>query len=294
MRRFFYLTESSALFKVHMAIYAIGDVQGCYDHLQKLLDIIQFDSNKDKLWFAGDLVNRGPQSLQTLRFVKSLGKSAITVLGNHDLTLLAMAEGYGRSKNHTLDDILTAPDRDELLDWLRCRPLCHHNAKRGYTMVHAGIPKQWDIATALARGKEVEKVLQSDKYHHFLANMFGNTPTLWHNDLTGWDRLRYITNAFTRMRYCTHNGALEFHSKGAPGTQEDGYMPWFELENRQAEKDKIIFGHWSTLAGLTSREQVYALDTGCLWGGKLTAMKLGKKKQREQLIKHKLFQLHCE
>jgi len=276
-----------------MAIYAIGDLQGCFKPLQRLLDKIQFDPTNDKLWFAGDLVNRGPQSLETLRFVKSLGSSAVTVLGNHDLTLLAMAEGFGKSKNHTLDDILNAPDRDELLHWLRNQPLFHYNEKRGYCMVHAGVPMLWDISTAVIRAHEVEKVLRSDRYHEFLAHMFGNTPTLWHDELRGWDRLRYITNCFTRMRYCTQNGALEFHSKGAPGTQEDGYFPWYELKNRPNIKDKIIFGHWSTLAGITNQEGVYALDTGCLWGGKLTAMKLGKKKQKYQPIKHKLIQIHC-
>jgi len=276
-----------------MAIYAIGDIQGCYNPLRRLLDKIQFDPSKDKLWFAGDLVNRGPHSLKTLRFVKSLGDRAVTVLGNHDLTLLAMSEGYGKSKNHTLDDILTAPDRDELLYWLRCQPLFHHNVKRGYSMVHAGVPRQWDTVTALARSHEVETVLRSDNYHKFLANMFGNTPTIWHDKLQGWDRLRYITNCFTRMRYCAKNGALEFHFKGAPGSQENDFCPWYDLKQRKAANDKIIFGHWSTLAGITNREGAYALDTGCLWGGKLTAMKLGKKKHKALYTKHKLIQISC-
>ena len=260
-----------------MAVYAIGDVQGCYDELQRLLDKIEFDPAQDKLWFAGDLVNRGPHSLETLRFVKGLGKRAITVLGNHDLHLLAISQGNikHKSKDHTLDPILEAKDREELLHWLRHRPLMHHSEKRGISLIHAGLPPQWDIPTALKCARELEAVLASDDFHDYCHLMYGNEPTHWSEDLEGMDRLRFITNCFTRLRYCDNSGGLALKEKGPPGSQNSAYTPWFEVPGRASGKDKILFGHWSTL-GYRHEGNVWALDTGCLWGGKLTALRLSK------------------
>ncbi len=257
-----------------MATYAIGDIQGCFDALEFLLEKIAFDPHKDTLWFAGDLVNRGDKSLETLRFIKNLEERAISVLGNHDLTLLALSEGCENIKHHTLDDILNAPDRTELIDWLRTQPLLHHDKALGYTMVHAGLPPQWDLKLAQQCAHEVEQVLSGDNYREFLAHMFANEPRKWKNSLQGWDRLRFITNSFTRMRYCKPSGKLNFTDKGIIGSQKEGYIPWYEVPNRKSQDLKIIFGHWSTLFGHTSQPDVFALDTGCLWGGSLTAMRL--------------------
>lgn len=262
-----------------MAIYAIGDVQGCYDELMRLLEQINFDPAKDKLWFAGDLVNRGPHSLEVLRFVKGLGKKAITVLGNHDLHLLAISEGNikHKSKDHTLDSILQAKDRDELLHWLRHQPLMHHSSKYGFSMIHAGLPPQWDIPSALGHARELEKVLQGDGFHYFCINMYGNEPSAWSDKLKGIERLRFITNCFTRMRFCYPTGNLALKEKGKPDMRGSKLKPWFSLPNRASRKDRIIFGHWSTL-GYLAQDNIWALDTGCLWGGKLTALKLRKDK----------------
>ncbi len=257
-----------------MAVYAIGDIQGCHQSLQELLERLNFQAGRDTLWFTGDLVNRGPESATVLRLVMSLGEAAITVLGNHDLHLLAVAEGFAPELNHdTLDDVLQAPDRDELLHWLRHQPLLHHDARLGFTLVHAGLPPQWDLATAQACAREVEIVLQGDYFREFLSQMYGNQPNQWQNWLTGIDRLRYITNALTRMRYCDAWGRLDFHHKGKPGTQPPGLMPWYQVPGRRNRQLRIIFGHWSTL-GLSDYPNVFALDTGCLWGGKLSAMRL--------------------
>jgi bis(5'-nucleosyl)-tetraphosphatase (symmetrical) len=267
-----------------MATYAIGDIQGCFDSLITLLDKIAFDPAKDRLWFAGDLINRGDKSLETLRFIKGLGDSAISILGNHDLTLLALCEGNKKVKHHTMDDILNAPDREELILWLRHRPLLHHDSALGYTMIHAGLPPQWSLATAQSCALEVETVLQNDDFPLFMANMFGDDPKKWHSDLQGWERLRFITNCLTRMRYCKPGGKLNFKDKGPIGTQKKGYIPWYETPERQSSELKIIFGHWSTVFGKTSHPNTYAIDTGCLWGGTLTAMKLNKTPQTPEFI----------
>ncbi len=257
-----------------MAIYAIGDVQGCFNELQALLKEIGFHVNRDRLWFTGDLVNRGPKSLEVVRFVKNLAGDAVTVLGNHDLHLLAVAEGSDRYRyNDTFDDVLNAPDGDELLDWLRHRPLLHHDAKLGYTLIHAGLPPQWDLAQAEACASEVEAVLRGRRYGEYFEHMYGDRPDLWSDDLSGWERLRFITNCFARMRYCDNAGRLALEEKGAPGTQPEGYMPWFAAPGRRSAGLKIIFGHWSTLGGCTG-PGIYPLDSGCVWGGNLTALRL--------------------
>ncbi|HHH48194.1 MAG TPA: symmetrical bis(5'-nucleosyl)-tetraphosphatase [Gammaproteobacteria bacterium] len=257
-----------------MAIYAIGDIQGCFDELQSLLGMCHFNPAADRLWFTGDLVNRGPDSLKVLRFVRGLGDSAITVLGNHDLHLLAVAEGLGkRHKADTLQAILKAPDRDELLHWLRHRPLLHHDAGLNTALLHAGLPPQWDLREARACSAEVEAVLRGDDYHEFLAHMYGDKPRRWAMDLTGWERLRFIVNCFTRLRFCRVDGELCLKAKGEPGTQPPGCMPWFQVPGRRSTQTRIVFGHWSTL-GLYHGDNVLALDTGCLWGGLLTAARL--------------------
>lgn len=255
-----------------MSIYAIGDVQGCYAALRRLLDKCQFDPARDRLWLVGDLVNRGPHSLAVLRFVKSLGKRAVTVLGNHDLSLLVIAAGYGKPRHgDTMDAILRAPDRDELLHWLRHQKMMH--AGNGYAMVHAGLLPQWTIKQALALAGEVEAALQGDEHDEFLRRMYGNKPERWRDSLRGYDRLRVITNVFARMRLCTTKGRLEFAHKGNPVEMPRGYMPWFKVPQRRSRKTPVIFGHWAAL-GLYTGSNVFSIDTGCVWGRELTALRL--------------------
>lgn len=260
-----------------MSIYAIGDVQGCFEELQKLLDKIKFDPAEDSLWFAGDIINRGPQSLQTLRFIKKLGDNAITVLGNHDLHLLAIANGRGQQgRKDTLKNILKADDRDELLDWLLHRPLMHYHEELDIALTHAGIYPLWSIEEALGYASELEAVLQGRKSHEFFQHMYGDKPRGWSNQLKGWSRIRFITNAFTRMRYCDADGHLLLRDKGKPGNQPEGVMPWFQHPAHAGKKTRFIFGHWSTLPN-PNIENLYPIDTGCLWGGMLTALKITKK-----------------
>ena len=255
-----------------MATYAIGDVQGCHDELLVLLDRIRFDPSADQLWFVGDLVNRGPRSLETLRTIRDLGNSAVSVLGNHDLHLLAVAEGISRTKHRdTFGDILSAPDRDELLHWLRHRPLLHHGGE--FYLIHAGLPPQWNMEQATGLAQEAETALRSPDYREMLWHMYGNEPTHWDDHLGDWDRLRFITNSFTRLRYCTADGRMEFKQKGQPGTQPAGLLPWFEVPDRRSAGARILFGHWSTL-GFHVSQDTYCLDTGCLWGGELTALRI--------------------
>lgn len=269
-----------------MATYAIGDIQGCFEPLQELLQKIDFNSKQDTLWFTGDLVNRGPHSLETLRFVKALGKAAITVLGNHDLHLLAVSEGHQKFQHDsdTLRPLLQAEDRDELLHWLRQQPLLHHDADVNMSMVHAGLPPQWDLSQAQAAAVEVETVLRSQDYLDFFNHMYGNLPEIWDENLQGHARLRFIVNCFTRLRFCTEQGKLSLSAKGEPGTQPKGLIPWFQVPNRLSRDNTILFGHWSTL-GLHREDNVVALDTGCLWGGELTALRLEDRK---------VFSLSCE
>ncbi len=257
-----------------MATYAVGDIQGCYDSLVCLLEQIDFDPKADTLWVAGDLINRGPKSLETLRFIRSLGDSTIVVLGNHDLSFLAVAEGFQAIRSgDTLEEILRADDCDELCHWLRQQKLVHHDHALGYTMVHAGIPPQWSIKKALRRSEEVEEVLQNpDHYQDFLLHMFGSEPKIWSKELRGHDRLRVITNYFTRKRFCDNDGQLEFQGKSGPNSAPNGFHPWYQIKQRKAKKDKIVFGHWAALQGHADADNVFALDTGCVWGGQLTVM----------------------
>jgi len=249
-----------------MATYAIGDVQGCFDELQALLARIGFNEDRDRLWFVGDLVNRGPKSLETLRFVKALG--AATVLGNHDLHLVTQHEGFERKrKDDTFTDVLGAPDAKELIDWLRARPLMH--AEGDWVMVHAGLLPNWSIAKALSLAREVEDALRAPGYRDFLARMYGSKPARWEDSLAGWDRLRVIVNAMTRMRFCKPDGEMDFHTTGK--TPPAGFLPWFET--RRDDERQIVFGHWST-AGLQLKARVAGIDTGCIWGGPLSALRL--------------------
>lgn len=259
-----------------MAIFAVGDMQGCSQEFEQLLKLIGFDARSDCLWLVGDLVNRGSGSLQVLRKVKSLGDGAITVLGNHDLHLLAVAAGVAeQSRGDTLDEILEAPDREELLDWLRFQRLMH--VEGGHALLHAGLLPQWSIKQAQSLAHEVEQVLRGDDYVHFLKKMYGNKPDHWQDDLSGYDRLRVITNAFTRMRVCTPQGEMQFKFKGELKDTPAGYIPWYEVPSRASKEATVIFGHWSAL-GLVIQPKVIALDTGCLWGGALTAIRLEDRK----------------
>ncbi len=262
-----------------MAIYAIGDIQGCYDSLQRLLEKVKFTPEKDQLWLVGDLVSRGKKSLKTLRFVKSLEDSAISVLGNHDISLIAMHYGV-ISPTSSLKKTLNSKYREELIEWLRFRPVLHVDKKNGFCMAHAGISPQWTLKQAKQFAKEIEEPLRGSDTATWLENVYGNKPNLWSADLTGYDRHRYILNAFMRMRYCkVKNGALDFKLKGVPKmkkTNNTKYMPWFLWPERKKIKHRIVFGHWSSL-GYYRDDNVIALDTGCVWGRQLTAIRLDKK-----------------
>lgn len=265
-----------------MTTYVIGDIQGCYAEFEQLLVQIAFDPARDQLWLVGDLVNRGPDSLAVLRHVKSLGEAAITVLGNHDLHLLAVAEGVAAlHHSDTLDDILNAPDRDELLHWLRHQRLLH--VQDNFVLVHAGLLPGWTVQQAQQLASEVEQVLRGKDYVTFLEKMYGNTPDHWDDALTGYKRLRVITNAFSRLRVCTARGEMQFKFKGEAGDIPSGLMPWFDVPGRASAEATILFGHWSAL-GLMVKPDAIALDTGCLWGGSLTAIRLEDRQ---------LFQVAC-
>jgi len=266
-----------------MSTYAIGDVQGCFKELLQLLDKINFDETNDRLWFVGDIVNRGPASLEVLNFVMKLGDSAVTVLGNHDLHLLALAEGVMLpKKSDTLTAILSSPDKQELITWFRQQALMHHDKDLNITMVHAGLPPQWGIDQAMELASEVTQFLSSGDYLSFLEVMYGDTPALWNENLTGNDRLRFIVNCFTRIRYLNGKHELNFSEKGAPGSNDEHLTPWFAIDDRKSKHDKIIFGHWATLHLGNIQDftpyNIHPIDTGCLWGGKLTAMRIEDEK----------------
>ncbi len=255
-----------------MSIYAIGDVQGCYDELLHLLDFIAFDEHSDQLWFVGDLVNRGSHSLETLRFVKKLGSAAVTVLGNHDIHLLVSANFPERvKKKDTLNAVLNAPDCGELLDWLRQKPLFHY--ENGFGLLHAGLPPQWDLAKTQAMAALAQAVLRGSNYKILLSRLYDNQPDLWSEDLAGMEQLRFIFNCFTRMRFCDEHGRLDFQYSCELGSQPEHLIPWFMLPERKTAQIKLIFGHWSAL-GFYSKENCYAIDTGCVWGRELTALRL--------------------
>lgn len=258
-----------------MTTYAIGDIQGCYHAFQALLQRIQFDEESDQLWLVGDLVNRGSGSLEMLRWCFAHQDSIRVVLGNHDLHALVVAEGIvAPHKGDTLDALLAADDRDILLNWLRRQCIVYQEGD--FLMVHAGLLPQWSAEQALDYGAEVESALQSDDYLYFLRHMYGNLPDQWDDELTGIDRLRVITNATTRLRICSAHGQMEFKFKGELQDVPAGFMPWFDVPGRATQDTPVIFGHWSAL-GLQQRDNIYALDTGCLWGGKLTAMNIHTK-----------------
>ena len=255
-----------------MATYAIGDVQGCMDELEALLAACAFDLRRDRLWFVGDLVNRGPASLEVLRDVKSLGSKAIVVLGNHDLHLLCVAEGFAKSRtDDTLEEVLKAPDRAELLEWLRTRQLMH--ADGGLVLVHAGLLPQWTVARALELAREVETALRGPQYRQMLAQLYGSEPSEWSDALAGPDRIRVIVNAMTRMRFCTDHGKMEFRAKGTLDDAPPGHRAWFNVPCRLNADATVICGHWSAL-GLRIERGLLALDTGCIWGGALSAVRL--------------------
>lgn len=259
-----------------MATYAIGDVQGCYDVLQRLLEKIRFDPAADRLWFVGDLVNRGGQSLETLRLIHSLAIHCTVVLGNHDLSLLAIStrrEEDKRRVNPDLQRVLFADDADLLITWLRQQKLLHVDRTLGFAMVHAGLAPKWTLRLAEARAHEIEDKLRSDAFFKLVKNMYGDKPA-WSPKLTGIDRQRAIINVFTRMRYCTPSGRIGFEDKGRPGTQKPGLYPWFEVPGHSPRELPVVCGHWSTL-GLFMGLGIYAIDTGAIWGGKLTALELG-------------------
>jgi bis(5'-nucleosyl)-tetraphosphatase (symmetrical) len=258
------------------SLFAIGDLQGCSGQLDLLLDRIDAEESQARLVFVGDLVNRGPDSLGCLRKIRTMGNQTRVVLGNHDLHLLAVASGVrppGRSD--TLSELLAANDCDELLDWLRQQPLAL--VADDHLIVHAGVLPQWTTEQTLELAEEVSAVLRGPDWMNFLAKMYGNEPVRWRDDLRGTDRLRCIVNALTRLRFCTTQGAMEFDTKEGPGQPPSGYLPWFDVPERQTRDIPIVFGHWSTL-GLTIKPNVIGLDTGCVWGGKLSALRLSDRK----------------
>ena len=263
-----------------MSTYAIGDIQGCYKPLRKLLDSVDFNPGKDKLWCVGDLINRGPRSLETLRFLRELGDNATIVLGNHDLHFLAIHYGATLNRNKdTLQELLDAPDCEQLCAWLRKKPLAHYECieteqgPQNYLMVHAGIAPQWSLDKTLALAAEVELTLQGPNFLAFLENMYGDTPRRWKSKLTGYERLRVITNYLTRMRFCNENGKLNLQVKEGLLFTPTGYKPWFEFE-QLTPNINILFGHWAALEGHTGNPHVFALDTGCVWGRELTMLRL--------------------
>ena len=258
-----------------MAIYAIGDVQGCYSELCRLLEKISFDETRDTIWFCGDLVNRGPESLQTLQFVKSMGDSAVCVLGNHDLHLLALHHGVFKVRDtSSLQPVLDSPQRDELMAWLQGLPLVHYDETHKALLVHAGIHPDWDLDTARALAVEVETAFRGDQAKKYFSKMYGNKPRVWSDELTGMRRLRMITNVFTRMRYFTADGKLDFNAATSPRRNlNNGLTPWFQVPSALSEDIRVYFGHWSTLpVGCYGR--CFALDGGCVWGGHMVALRI--------------------
>ena len=266
--------------KVVSSTYAIGDVQGCFDDLLRLLEKLDFDPDVDRLWFTGDLVNKGPNSLELLRFVRGLGTAAISVLGNHDLHLLAVAAGAVKiRKKDTITEIFDAPDCEELLFWLRHQPILHHSETLGFTMIHAGLPPQWDLEKARQCARELETVLQNFGYEDLFLHLQGDGPLSWREDLAGWERLRFITNCFTQLRGCDLSGRIDFLGKRRRASaKKKRSLPWFEIPGRASKPLRVLFGHWAKLAVDPPAAEVVAgvipLDTGCANGGRFTALRL--------------------
>lgn len=264
-----------------MADYAIGDVQGCYEPLQRLLEHLHFNEHSDRLWFVGDLINRGPESLAVLRFVKNLPFAPRVTLGNHDLHLLATLFSGAPWKNHddTLEEILNAPDREEIGHWLRHQSILYHDPALNVVMCHAGIAPIWDLTQAKALALELETMLHGPHYQDYLSKMYGNEPHQWSDDLAGIDRLRIICNYFTRMRFCDVNGNLMLTYKGTIESAPDGFYPWYNVPGRKEIKADLVFGHWAALQGQCPHPRIHAIDTGCYWGKTLTALRLQDKQR---------------
>jgi bis(5'-nucleosyl)-tetraphosphatase (symmetrical) len=258
-----------------MSTYLIGDIQGCYGSLQRLLEKINFDTSKDKLWSCGDLVNRGGESLQVLQLLKSLGQSVSVSLGNHDLHLLANYETHpdGGSGNIEFDRIFAAADCASLVDWLCTQPLAYWSEEFRLLRIHAGVIPQWDHHAAISAGREVSGILQSEQRGEFLRHMYGNKPRLWRDERSGWKRLRLITNILTRLRFCDEMGRGLYSASGPPGSQKEGYYPWYKHKHRLTRDVTVAFGHWAAL-GLRVKKRYIAMDSGCVWGGKLSAFRL--------------------
>lgn len=256
-----------------MTDYAIGDIQGCYERLRDVLDKVDFSPSRDRLWVAGDLINRGPSSLATLRYIESLGDSAVVVLGNHDLHLLAVSMGgHQTRRKDTLSDILDAPDHDRLVYWLRQQKLCVHDAARNLVMTHAGLPHVWSVSQAMDCAREVEAVIRGDAAEEYFTHIYGNQPERWDDRLQGMDRWRVITNYFTRMRFIAEDGTLELAAKETVDSAPEGFEPWFYFPRN--DDVRVVFGHWAALEGKTGSDRFIGLDTGCVWGGALTMMNL--------------------
>lgn len=262
-----------------MAIYAIGDIQGCFKQFKQLLVKIDFNPDKDKLWICGDLVNRGPKSLETLQYIRSLGDAAVCVLGNHDLHLLAVYYGFRKiKKSDTFQSVIDSPDAEEITHWLRQQKLFHFDMTLNCAMVHAGIYPKWNVEQCLSYAQEVEQVLQGDSYLNYFENMYGDEPAFWSEDLSGMGRLRFITNVFTRMRYVNKQGELNLDEKGDPEKNTKSLsQPWFVAAHKRIKHNRVVFGHWSTLPS-KKYKKCFALDSGCLWGGQLTALRIDRKK----------------
>lgn len=266
-----------------MATYAIGDVHGCFQQLQHLLEIIDFNPKKDTLWFTGDYVNGGPEPLATLRFIKSLGDNTICILGNHDVHLLAVAAGLVPKLNDRkigVDEVLAAPDLNEITAWLRTRPFAHYEPAFNALIVHAGVLPSWSLPEIMAHAETMSKVLQSPEADTMLSMVIGNEPDTWDHNLDGWPRIKFFLNCFTRMRFCNEYGKLDLTSKGDLNDIPEGFLPWFQLP-RQNKYLKIIFGHWASLLGKTGVANALAIDTGCVWGNTLTALRLNDWKRFE-------------
>jgi len=268
-----------------MSTYLIGDIQGCYDSLQRLLDTVHFDPTADRLWSCGDLVNRGGKSLEVLRLLNSLGQSVSVVLGNHDLHLLASHHRYtgGKSGNSEFNAIFAAPECESLMEWLTNQPLACWSDEFQLLRVHAGVIPQWTWQQAVSYADEVSAILQSDQRGEFFNRMYSNKPRLWRDERTGWKRLRLITNILTRLRFCNEAGRGIYSVSGPPGTQPDQYKPWFKHKHRQTRDITIAFGHWAAL-GLRIKKRYFAMDSGCVWGGRLSALKLED---------HTIYQVKC-